>query len=171
MHRDNWQIGPVREKRIDLAQYEIVEFQASSTCSELIWVKIPQGARCNLCFADAGRESAVNREARMLFSRASTDQNPRQDRDAVVLAEQVKLLYGSPIIVLINPVNASIVAVLLWQMYPAWVIFVWLGLFLVVTGVRAFLAHRYRRQQQTVDCRRYEDSMDIDRRQREELHQ
>ena len=91
----------------------------------------------------------------MLVSGASTNQNPRQGRDAVVLAEQVRLLYGSPIIVLINPVNAFIVAVLLWKMYPAWVIFVWLGLFLVVTGVRAFLAHRYRRQQQPVQNTEY----------------
>ena len=86
----------------------------------------------------------------MLVSRTSTNQNLRQDPDAVVLVEQIRLLYGAPIIVLINPVNASIVAVLLWQMYSAWVVFGWLGFFLVVTGARMLLAHRYRRQQQTV---------------------
>ena len=44
-----------------------------------------------------------------------------QPTDAIVRAEQVRLLYGSRAILLINLVNAPIAAVLLWRIYPAWI--------------------------------------------------
>lgn len=74
----------------------------------------------------------------------------RQNRDAAVEDEQVRLLYGSPIIVLINPINASIVASLLWQMYPTVIVLGWVGLFVIVIGARALLSYRFRSHQQPI---------------------
>ena len=85
-----------------------------------------------------------------MISPASDNQYRRQRTDTAVRVEQVRLLYGSPIIVLINPINASIVAILLWQMYPAVFVLAWIGLFVVVIGARAFLSYRFRSRQQPV---------------------
>jgi GAF domain-containing protein len=85
-----------------------------------------------------------------LVSSTNANQSLRQIPDASVGVEQVRLLYGSPIIVLINPINACIVAALLWPMYPVEVIIGWVGLFVVVIGARVLLAYRFRRQQQPV---------------------
>jgi len=91
----------------------------------------------------------------MLVSRTSTNQNLRQDPDVAVLAEQVRLLYGSPIIVLINPVNASIVLCCYGTcVRPV----AGSDLFLVVTGAKTFLAHRYHRQQQPIQAIRRPES-------------
>ena len=92
----------------------------------------------------------INEKDTPLTSRTSVNHSHRQNGDAAVGVEQVQLLYGSPIIVLINPVNASIVAVLLWQMYPAEIVLGWIGLFVVVIGGRVLLSYRFRRQQQPV---------------------
>ena len=48
---------------------------------------------------------------------------------ATVRAEQIRALYHAPAIMLVNPINASILAAVLWQAYPAWILLVWVGLF------------------------------------------
>ena len=65
---------------------------------------------------------------------------------AAVRAEQIKALYRAPAIMLINPINASILAVVLWPAYPAWILLLWIGLFCVVVGLRFVDRARYLRQ-------------------------
>jgi len=65
---------------------------------------------------------------------------------AAVRAEQIKALYHAPAIMLVNPINASILAVVLWQAYPAWILLLWIGLFCVVVSVRFADRARYLRQ-------------------------
>ena len=65
---------------------------------------------------------------------------------AAVRAEQIRALYHAPAIMLVNPINASILAVVLWQDYPAWILLVWIGLFCVVVSVRFVDRIRYLRQ-------------------------
>src|ERR1700733_16156370 len=50
---------------------------------------------------------------------------------AAVRSEQIRALYHAPAIMLVNPINASILAAVLWQEYPAWILLVWIGLFCV----------------------------------------
>jgi diguanylate cyclase (GGDEF)-like protein/PAS domain S-box-containing protein len=65
---------------------------------------------------------------------------------AAVRAEQIKALYHAPAIMLVNPINASILAVVLWQAYPAWILLLWIGLFCIVVSVRFGDRARYLRQ-------------------------
>jgi PAS domain S-box-containing protein len=65
---------------------------------------------------------------------------------AAVLAEQVEALYRAPAIMLVNPINASILAVVLGQAYPAWILLLWIGLFCVVVSIRFVDRARYLRQ-------------------------
>ncbi len=65
---------------------------------------------------------------------------------AAVRAEQIKALYHAPAIMLINPINASILAAVLWQAYPAWILLLWVGLFCIVVGLRFIDRARYLRQ-------------------------
>ena len=65
---------------------------------------------------------------------------------AAVRAEQIKALYHAPAIMLVNPINASILAAVLWQAYPAWILLLWIGLFCVVVSVRFVDRARYLRQ-------------------------
>jgi hypothetical protein len=66
---------------------------------------------------------------------------------AAIRVEQIKALYRSPAIMLVNPFNASFLAVVLWQAYPAWILLLWIGLFCVVVGARFVDRARYLRQQ------------------------
>ena len=65
---------------------------------------------------------------------------------AAVHAEQIKAIYHAPPIMLINPINAAILAVVLWPAYPAWVLLLWIALLCVVVGVRFVDRARYLRE-------------------------
>ena len=56
-----------------------------------------------------------------LFEHRST---PRAEPElkATVRSEQIKALYHAPAIMLVNPINASILAAVLWPAYPAWIL-------------------------------------------------
>jgi len=69
------------------------------------------------------------------FGRGPTLPN-QPNLQTAVRAEQIKTLYHAPAIMLVNPVNASILAAVLWQAYPAWVLLLWVGLFCVVVAAR-----------------------------------
>jgi PAS domain S-box-containing protein len=75
-----------------------------------------------------------------------------QPTDAIVKAEQVRLLYGSRAILLINLVNAPIAAVLLWRIYPAWIMLGWASLFFIVIAARILLWRRFQRQQPAIQA-------------------
>jgi diguanylate cyclase (GGDEF)-like protein/PAS domain S-box-containing protein len=80
-----------------------------------------------------------------LFKRDPT--SPHQPAlQAAVRAEQIKALYHAPAIMLVNPVNASLLAVMLWQAYPAWILLLWVALICVVVSVRFLDRARYLRQ-------------------------
>ena len=61
-------------------------------------------------------------------------------------AEQIKAIYHAPPIMLINPINASILAVVLWPAYPAWVLLLWIALLCVVVAARFVDRARYLRE-------------------------
>jgi diguanylate cyclase (GGDEF)-like protein/PAS domain S-box-containing protein len=63
-----------------------------------------------------------------------------------VRAEQIEALYRAPAIMLANPINASILAVVLWPAYPAWILLLWIALLCVVVMVRFIDRARYLRQ-------------------------
>jgi len=65
---------------------------------------------------------------------------------AAVRTEQIKALYRAPAIMLVNPINASILAAVLWRAYPAWILLLWVGLICVVVGARFVDRARYLRQ-------------------------
>lgn len=60
-----------------------------------------------------------------------------------VEAEQIRLLLHNPVDVPINLVNAALVGVVVWPLYPAWVLAMWLGMMCVVSLARAVLRRRY----------------------------
>ena len=68
---------------------------------------------------------------------------------AEIRAEQIKALYRAPAIMLVNPINASILATVLWPVYPAWILLIWIGMFCVVVGVRLVDRANYLRQRQS----------------------
>jgi hypothetical protein len=65
---------------------------------------------------------------------------------AAIRVEQIKALYRAPAIMLVNPFNASFLAVVLWPAFPAWILLLWIGLFCVVVSVRFVDRARYLRQ-------------------------
>jgi diguanylate cyclase (GGDEF)-like protein/PAS domain S-box-containing protein len=80
-----------------------------------------------------------------LFERGPTRPN-QPEFQAAVRAEQIKALYHAPAIMLVNPINASILAAVLWPAYPAWILLLWVGLFCVVVSVRFADRARYLRR-------------------------
>ena len=65
---------------------------------------------------------------------------------AAVHAAQIKALYHAPAIMLVNPINASILAAVLWPAYPAGILLLWIGLLCAVVGVRLVDRARYLRR-------------------------
>ena len=63
--------------------------------------------------------------------------------DGAVEAEQTRLLLQNPVDVPANLINAGLVGVIVWPLYPAWVVALWLGLFCIVSLARAWMRHRY----------------------------
>jgi diguanylate cyclase (GGDEF)-like protein/PAS domain S-box-containing protein len=80
-----------------------------------------------------------------IFERDPTPAN-RPELQAAVRAEQIKALYHAPAIMLVNPVNASLLAAVLWHAYPAWILLLWVGLVCVVVSARFVDRARYLRQ-------------------------
>jgi hypothetical protein len=71
---------------------------------------------------------------------------------AAVHAAQIKALYHAPAIMLVNPINASFLAAVLWPAYPAWILLLWIGLFCAVASVRFIDRARYLRQPDEIGC-------------------
>ena len=63
--------------------------------------------------------------------------------DGAVEAEQTRLTLYNPVDVPANLINAGLVAVIVWPLYPAWVVALWLILACIVSLSRALLRHRY----------------------------
>ncbi len=85
------------------------------------------------------------------FAPGTTSAN-QQEFQTAVRAEQIKALYHAPAIMLVNPINASILAAVLWPAYPAWILLLWIGLICVAVGAR--FVDRARYLQQPPDDRR-----------------
>lgn len=73
--------------------------------------------------------------------------NPTDQTDflTTIQGERIKTLYQAPAIMLTNPINASILAAVVWEAYPAWILLLWIGLFCVVVGMRFADRARYLR--------------------------
>ena len=67
------------------------------------------------------------------------------ERDQRIRAEQVRLLFRSPLPQLANIINAAILSAVLWDFFPQEALVAWLGLMAAVTLVRLDLWARYRR--------------------------
>ncbi len=97
-----------------------------------------------------------------LFERGPAPTNEPESQ-AAIHAEQIKALYHAPAIMLFNPINASLLAAVLWpasrqglfglalaaqdhEIYPAWILLLWVGLFCVVVGALFVDRARYLRQ-------------------------
>ncbi len=62
-----------------------------------------------------------------------------------VRTEQLRLLYGAPVVLLINVVNALITVAVLRYVYPAWMIVCWLGAIVVLVAGRLVLWRRFKK--------------------------
>lgn len=75
------------------------------------------------------------------------------DRDPYIIAsmrvEQMRLLYKSPLPLLANPINATIVVAVAWGLWSAGVLLTWLGLVVAVTAARYALWRRVRAGRRT----------------------
>jgi diguanylate cyclase (GGDEF)-like protein/PAS domain S-box-containing protein len=85
----------------------------------------------------------------VFFERGAPPPN-QEEFQIAVRAEQIKAIYHTPAIMLLNPINASILAVVLWPAYPAWVLVLWVGLFCVVVSVRLIDRARYLRHEPAI---------------------
>ena len=63
--------------------------------------------------------------------------------DSAVEAERIRLLLQNASTVPANLINAGLVAIVLWPLYPAWVVALWLGTVCIVSLARAQLGHRH----------------------------
>lgn len=70
---------------------------------------------------------------------------PRQRRaaDLAIRAEQIRLIYSSPIVLVFNLVNAAVAAGLLRKLYPVEAIVAWLGLFALLIPARLVAWRRF----------------------------
>lgn len=75
----------------------------------------------------------------------------RADHGMAIRAEQVRRLYGSPVILLVNMINAPIAASLLWPIYPAWILLGWVSLVFVAVAARVLLWRRFQHKQPDVE--------------------
>jgi hypothetical protein len=85
----------------------------------------------------------------VLFERGATPPN-QEGFQTAVRAEQIKAIYQAPAIMLLNPINASILAVVLWPAYPAWILLLWIGLISAVVSVRLVERARYLRHEPAI---------------------
>ena len=63
--------------------------------------------------------------------------------EGAVEAEQLRLLMQNRADVPVTLINAGLVALVVWRLYPATLVAIWLGLFTVTSLSRALLRHRY----------------------------
>ena len=63
--------------------------------------------------------------------------------ETAVEAEQLRLLMRNPADVPVTLINAGLVALVVWRLYPATLVALWLGLFTAASLSRALLRHRY----------------------------
>jgi len=63
--------------------------------------------------------------------------------EASVEAERVRMLFGSPAVLLLNPVNASLLAFVLSNVYPVWILMLWVALVGASVAVRLFDRYRF----------------------------
>lgn len=66
--------------------------------------------------------------------------------ESAVLAEQVRILYATPSVLLVNVFNAALSGYLLRYFYPAWLVIAWVGLIVVVVLARLYGWWCYRRE-------------------------
>ena len=77
--------------------------------------------------------------------------DPHADHGPAIRAEQIRRLYGSPVILLVNMINAPIAASLLGHIYPAWILLGWVGLVYVAVAARVLLWRRFQHKQPDVE--------------------
>ncbi len=82
--------------------------------------------------------------ARTIRGSEASDFSKRTDQ---VRVEMVRALFGSGTVPLFNVVIGVLAAVLMWPIYPAWVIFAWLGAAIAIAGFRLTLWLRFKRRQ------------------------
>jgi hypothetical protein len=70
---------------------------------------------------------------------------------SAVLCEQVRLLYKTPAILLINVINPALVAYVLRAFYPHWLLIAWVGAFAIVVSARLWDSWRFHRKPQPAD--------------------
>lgn len=73
---------------------------------------------------------------------------PSGANDEAVRAELVRALYESVAVPLMNLVIVAISAIVLWPIYPAWVVLAWTGAAIAVGAFRLVLWLRFKRRQQ-----------------------
>ncbi len=72
---------------------------------------------------------------------------PDESREqASIRAEQIKVLYDAPAIMLANPIIASIFAAALWHAYQPWILLLWVASFCFLVSARFADRARYLRQ-------------------------
>ena len=71
--------------------------------------------------------------------------------DAVVSAEQIRLLYHQRAIVPANLLTACAVVVVVWPLYQPWVLAGWVGLICVVIFARSLLRYHYQVDKPNLD--------------------
>ena len=86
-----------------------------------------------------------------VIEREGTADRPARRSRLAIRAEQVRRLYGSPVILLVNMINAPIAASLLWHIYPAWILLGWVSLVFVAVAARVLLWRRFQHKQPDVE--------------------
>jgi diguanylate cyclase (GGDEF)-like protein len=71
--------------------------------------------------------------------------------ETAVLCEQVRILYQSPAVMPFNLINAVVVAHILRDFYPDWLVVAWVGSFVVVVSARLWNSWRYSRKPQPAE--------------------
>jgi diguanylate cyclase (GGDEF)-like protein len=106
-------------------------------------------------FRPLARESRMD-EARPAANRENTLGGQPHGVDPValetaVLCEQVRILYRNPAVMPFNLINAVVVAYILRDFYPDWLVAAWVGSFVVVISARLWNSWRYSRRPQPTE--------------------
>ena len=76
---------------------------------------------------------------------------PRSGTDAAVRLEQIRLLYGTPFVTLVNLTNGPVAGWLLWPIYPHRIVFGWIVLLYLVIAARLVLWWRFKQSTITTE--------------------
>jgi diguanylate cyclase (GGDEF)-like protein len=71
--------------------------------------------------------------------------------ESAVLCKQVRILYQSPAVIVVNLINAVLVAYLLRYFYPGWLLVAWIGSFVAVVSARLYDSWCYRRKSEPAE--------------------